>query len=107
MRRRWPVLQWLTPAVAIVAAGAPARAQPPASPSPSVVVARDYDAPDPDQNALTYLRAAANVSLTNAVIWYYNWIVDANTVYRVDGRDIRNNFVGGFAFDDDKLDANY
>lgn len=43
----------------------------------------------------------------NYIIWQYDWLIDKETVYRVTGRDVVNNHIGGFPLDTDNLDANF
>lgn len=80
---------------------------PPPSPQRPAPQPRDYDAADPDRNVVTYLHAAANVSLINVIIYAYDWSVGTNDEYWVTGRDIIRNHTFPFAFDPDKLDANF
>ena len=78
-----------------------------ASPPPPPPPPRDYDAPDPNRDLVTHLRAVAGVSLVNYLVWQYDWIADKEHIYRVTGRDIANNYVAGFPLDTDTLNANF
>jgi hypothetical protein len=55
----------------VLAPSTPARADPP-SPWPLAPV--DYDAPDPDRNALNYARAVANFTLSNYAVFQGSWL---------------------------------
>lgn len=93
---------WVTPAALALclAVTTPARAAP--TPQPN-----DYDAADPQRDALTYLHAAANTLLVNCLIWQFDWLEGAETIYFVTGKDIANNFRHGFTFDTDGLSPNF
>ena len=101
----------------VVVAATPARAdEPPQSPPPRAIVAsppppppppRDYDAADPNRNIVNHLRAAAGVSLVNYLLWQYDWIADKEDIFRVTGRDVVHNYLGGFPLDKDTLNANF
>lgn len=89
---------------------APAGPPPPPASPPVLFIApppRDYDAPDPHRGTLTLLRAAANISFINWVIWQYDWIIDGDPIYLVTARNVFNNPVSGFPFDTDTLNANF
>jgi hypothetical protein len=68
---------------------------------------RDYDAADPNRNALTYLRAAAYVPLVSYLIWQYDWLIRKNSIYRVTGPDISRHLHEGLTWDDNPLPPNF
>ena len=92
-----PALLRYATAALVVCAATPCRADEP----------RDYDAPVPDRNLVTYLRAAAGVGIVNWATWQLDWFIDAETIFRVTGRDVIGHPLSGFPFDEDTLNANF
>jgi hypothetical protein len=84
-------------AALVVCAATAARAEEP----------RDYDAPDPDRNLVTYLRAVAGVGVVNWAVWQIDWALDTDPTYRITGRDVLQHPLSGFPFDEDTLNANF
>jgi hypothetical protein len=79
---------------------------PAAAADPNVAMApRDYDAPDPDRNTLSYLRALANVGLGNYVIFQIDWLRGVDWIF-VTRNSISTNFSSGMQFDYDTLTEN-
>jgi len=105
-RTRWLTLPGLTLAIAVIVMATRARADEPPQ-SVTSTPPRDYDAPDPDRNLITYSWAAANVSAFTWMTWQYKFILDTEPIFRVTGRDIVNNHIGGVPFDRDTINANF
>lgn len=72
---------------------------------PPVPALRDYDAPDPQRNAVTVAHATANTAATAWIIWQMDW-TRQDEIYFVSRRSLSNNVTHGFAFDADGLTTN-
>jgi hypothetical protein len=70
------------------------------------VAPADYNSPDPERAAPTYVRAAANVALVNWTVWQIAWLGDKDWV-PVTRDSLRANLESGFEFDQDILQTNF
>jgi hypothetical protein len=91
----------------LLAIGQPAFADPPVVEMSESVPPRDYDAPDPQRTALTFVRAAANTLLMGWLVWQFDWLTSSDPTYYANGRSIGANIRHGFTFDDDTLAENF
>jgi Domain of unknown function (DUF3943) len=85
----------------------PAHATPQDVEIAETVPPRDYDAPDPQRNGLTFVRAAANTLLMGWIVWQYDWFTSHGNIYYATGPNIADNLRHGFSFDDDTLAENF
>jgi hypothetical protein len=79
---------------------------PPPAPAPPPILRLDYNAPDPNRNALSHLRALANVAFANYAVFQYDWLTTQTWVY-VTRDSLGTNLKVGPQWDTDKLPTNF